>query len=207
MTFSFGTPIVWRSLPNGVVATARACRVVRDDDHLVALTILPGYPFAQRTGIRGGPDGRVLLEWDGGHRERVWEENRALILYREGDAHSVELIWRDRDDVFLGWHINLQLPWRRTAIGFDSRDLILDIWVDPDRTARWKDEEELAFVLERGRIIGAEAAMAREEGERAMEHVRRREPPFDDSWLGWRPDPTWSTPSLPSGWERLEAAP
>lgn len=196
---------MWRSLPGGVVATVKACRIVSDVAEAVALVILPGYPLAQRTGARGGPGGRQLIEWDGGYRERRWTDNRLLILYRAGDAHSVELVWRDDDDAFLGWHVNLQLPWRRTHFGFDSRDLVLDVIVDPERTASWKDEEELAFALERGTISEAEARIARTAGERAMERVARREPPFDGSWVDWRPDPRWSPPELPAGWERTEA--
>jgi len=206
VTFTSGDPIVWRSLPRGIVGTVKACRVVEDDADLVTLTILPGYPFAQRTGIRGGPDGRVLIEWDGGYRERTWQDNRVLILYSAGDAHSVELLWRDRDDDFIGWHINLQLPWRRTDLGFDSRDLILDVFVAPDRSARWKDEDELAFALDLGAITEAEVAIARREGERAMERLGRRAPPFDDTWLRWRPDPSWSAPQLPAGWDRPDLA-
>jgi hypothetical protein len=201
MTFASGAPIIWRSITSGVVATVRASRVVRDDA-TVALTVLPGFPYMQRTGKRGGPGGRVLLEWDGGHRERAWIDNRVLILYSPGDAYSVELFWRAADDAFLGWHVNLQLPWRRTTIGFDSRDLLLDVVVRPDRTAHWKDEDELTFALQRGTITDAEVQIARDAGERAMDRAARREPPFDDSMVGWRPDPTWTTPTLPNGWAR-----
>jgi hypothetical protein len=205
MSYRVGDPVIWRSLPGDVVGTVKACRVVRDDADLTALTILPGYPFAQRSGVRGGPDGRQLLEWDGGYRERTWHTNRVLILYRAGDAHSVELLWREIDDAFLGWHVNLQVPWRRTRLGFDSRDLILDVFIDPRRVASWKDEDELAFALGRGTISEREVAIARAEGERAMERAARREPPFDDSWLEWRPDPSWTPPALPPGWERVDA--
>lgn len=199
MAFAAGQAIVWRSITGGVIGTVRACRVVRDDE-IVAFTVLPGYPFVQRTGKRGGPGDRQLLEWDGGYRDRPWSDNRVLSLYRPGDACSVELFWRDADDAFLGWQVNLQLPWRRTPIGFDSRDLILDLAVRPDRSTHWKDEDELAFALERGTITQAEVDMARDAGERAMERIARREPPFDDSLLAWRPDPAWSAPELPAGW-------
>jgi hypothetical protein len=200
MSFAPGAAIAWRSLPGGVVATVRVCRVVHDAE-TVALTVLPGFPFMQRTGTRGGRDGRVLLEWDGGYRERRWTDNRVLIVYRPADAYSVELFWRDADDAFLGWHVNLQLPWRRTPLGFDSRDLLLDVFVRPDGRAQWKDEDEAAFALEHGTITAAELAIAREAGERAMERAVRRESPFDESLLDWRPDPTWTAPPLLAGWD------
>ena len=42
---------------------------------------------------------------------------------------------------FLGWYVNLEEPFRRTPLGFDVRDLQLDILVDPERKWRWKDSE------------------------------------------------------------------
>jgi uncharacterized protein DUF402 len=204
VVFAPGAAVVWRSLPGGVVGTVRGCRVVRDDDDLIALTILPGYPLAQRTGIRGGPGDRLLIDWDGGYAERRWLDKRCLVLYRPGDASSVELFWHDADHTFLGWQIDLQRPWRRTPIGFDSRDFILDLVVGLDGAVRWKDEDELTFAIQQGKISDAEVALARREGERVMRRARARETPFDGSWNDWRPDPTWSPPTLPATWERAE---
>jgi hypothetical protein len=28
-----------------------------------------------------------------------------------------------------------------------------------------------------------------------------REPPFDQEWAGWRPDPGWQEPTLPADWD------
>jgi len=33
---------------------------------------------------------------------------------------------------FTGWSVNLELPWRRSPVGYDSRDLILDLTVADD---------------------------------------------------------------------------
>ena len=46
-----------------------------------------------------------------------------------------------------------------------------------------------------------DAAWFRYWGERAVEHVLLREPPFDRDWSTWRPDPSWETPELPTGWD------
>ena len=40
-------------------------------------------------------------------------------------------------------------------------------------------------------------------GERGVEHVLLREPPFDRDWSGWRPDPAWRDVDLPHGWETV----
>jgi hypothetical protein len=42
--------------------------------------------------------------------------------------------WADATDVFLGWYFNLQTPLRRSTVGFDLWDQLLDIVVRPDRT-------------------------------------------------------------------------
>ena len=44
------------------------------------------------------------------------------------------------------WYVNLEAEWVRTPIGFDTRDLILDVTVADDRSS-WclKDEQEINF--------------------------------------------------------------
>jgi hypothetical protein len=92
----------------------------------------------------------MLTEWDGGYEDREWHTNDALVLYRPGDAHSVWALWRAADHQLLCWYVNLEGPWRRTAIGFDSLDHALDIIIEPDlSTWRWKDEEEFDWLSAR----------------------------------------------------------
>ena len=55
-----------------------------------------------------------------------------------------------------------------------------------------------------GRLTAAELGRYRAEGERAARRITRREPPFDDDWTAWRPDPAWPVPVLPRGWDRVE---
>lgn len=176
--------------------------VVRDTPELVALCIRPGTILMRRSGTRAGPRGRNLVSWDGGHEPRTWHTNRALILNRPGDEHSVHLYWNERDE-HVAWYVNLEAPWRRSGVGFESEDRDLDIVVEPDLSAwHWKDEDELAFAIERGRFTEAEAVSFRAEGEQAVERVLRRAPPLDEPWEHWRPDPSWPLPTLPPGWDR-----
>ena len=106
------------------------------------------------------------------------------------------------DHDFRGWYVNLEEPWHRTAIGFDSRDNLLDIVIAPDLSSwQWKDEDELAWAVETGRHRLDEAATFCVEGERVIQRLRRREPPFDQPWPDWRPDPAWSAPVLPPAWK------
>jgi len=203
-TFRRGDPVVWRSIPRNAreVHAVLGFTGVIDDSDLVALFIAPGWPTMRRTGVLGGgPRGRMLVKPDGGHALHPWVENEALVLYRPGEAHSVWLYWRAADHEFREWYVNLEEPWRRTSIGFDSRDNLLDIVVAPDLASwHWKDEDELAWAVGIGRHTAEEAAAFHREGKRAMEQLRRHAFPFDRDWPSWKPEPDWSAPSLPHGW-------
>lgn len=41
----------------------------------------------------------------------------------------------------MGWYVNLEAPFVRTAIGVDTSDNNLDVVIDTDFTWEWKDEE------------------------------------------------------------------
>lgn len=206
--FSRGEGIVWRSVSRRLreVHAVLTFTVVTDEPDLITAFIKPGWPTMRRTGIRGGgPRGRMLTKPDGGHEMREWKDNEALVVYRPGDAHSVWLYWGAANHDFRSWYINLEEPWQRTAIGFDSRDNLLDIIVAPDLSSwEWKDEDELAWAVENGRHTSEEAASFRTEGERALERLLRRGRPFDRGWPDWRPDPGWLAPVLPREWKEYE---
>ena len=96
--------------------------------------------------------------------------------------------------------VNLEEPSRRTTIGFDTRDLELDIEISPDLAWHWKDEDVFEWAIQNGRIPATEREAIRAEGERALRRVLRREPPLDRTWEAWRPDPAWKLPVLPYDW-------
>jgi hypothetical protein len=128
---------------------------------------------------------------------------QALHLLMPDIGHSVHLWWLPPDWRFGGWYINLQESIRSTRLGYDSMDQLLDVVIDPDLTWRWKDEDELAEAVELGVMTEAQATAVRSEGERAIERLEARESPFCDGWETWRPDPAWTPPALPDGWDRL----
>ncbi|MGH2658205.1 MAG: DUF402 domain-containing protein, partial [Actinomycetota bacterium] len=99
------------------------------------------------------------------------------------------------------WYVNLQDPLRRTAMGFDTVDHVLDAIVEQDGSWRWKDEDELEESVRRGIFSPGETMAFRAEGERAVHRLRNREPPFDRDWTTWRPDPSWPIAELPPGWD------
>lgn len=207
--FAPGESIVWRSVDRdaGVVQTVWPWTVVRDDATAIVLYMPVGTVGKQRTGRRGGPRDRMLLEWDGGHWDVTWHSTDVVRLYQEGDDFSI-WIARDEKTAAVSWrYVNLEDPWRRTAIGFDSKDRWLDLWSEPDGDEwHWKDEDELAWLVEQGRVDRALAARVRESGERAVARIRAGRTLLDDSFGALRPDPAWRTPTLPASWRALEPA-
>jgi uncharacterized protein len=142
--------------------------------------------------------------------DRPWH----LALRPRGDFGILSFAWPDTPYAILllqnsdgsprGWYANLQLPLARTPVGFDSVDHTLDVVIAPDRSSwAWKDEDELAEAIALGLFTEADAASFRYWGERAVEHLVLRLPPFDATWEDWRPDPSWSTPELPPGWDQV----
>ena len=78
----------------------------------------------------------------------------------------------------------------------------LDVLIAPDRSSwSWKDEEELEEAVALGMFTHGDAAWFRYWGERAVEHVLLRLPPFDQEWERWVADPAWPLPELPVGWD------
>jgi len=61
----------------------------------------------------------------------------------------------------------------------------------------------LAEAVDLGLMTEAQARAVRREGERAIERLEARRSPFCDGWETWRPDPAWTPPALPDGWDRL----
>jgi len=133
--------------------------------------------------------------------DREWDVS-TLCLFEAHAAHAVWVSWLPNGDHF-GWYVNLQEPFVRTDHALQTMDLMLDIVVSPDRSWRWKDEDELAAFVARGVFDEAKAEGVRSEGLRVLDRLETNQPPFCDPWPEWRPHPAWDAPRLPSGWNRL----
>jgi predicted RNA-binding protein associated with RNAse of E/G family len=74
-----------------------------------------------------------------------------------------------------GWYVNLEATWRRTTIGFDTQDLVLDVTVADDLSSwAWKDEDELAWSVSVGKYSPQQAEQIRGEGVRVMQALEAR---------------------------------
>lgn len=124
----------------------------------------------------------------------------ALIIMPVGAAHTISLFWRTGSGHFLCWYVDLQEPFRRAGGGVVTWDQSLDIVVGPDLRWSWKDEDHLARLPALGLGGENEVTEIRKEGERVVRLIEDRSRPFNEDWLGWRPDPAWPIPELPVDW-------
>lgn len=194
-----GDSVVLREVWAGRVFEARPATVVQDEPWQQMFFVPTGVTF----GLPLDEDGTELRlpdrPWDLRIREVGWL-HPVLSFAWPDTPYSILLWWVA--GVPQRWYVNLQAPLRRTSIGFDTTDHALDVLVALDGTEwEWKDEEELADAVRDGLFTEDDAAWFRHWGERAVEHIVLRLPPFDVDWRAWTPDPSWPMPVLPEGWD------
>jgi hypothetical protein len=177
----------WRDIHDGRVWRVQACRIVEESEETFVLWFPAGGPAKI-------PAGGLRIPGDDWTLEDASPTRDALCVAQRGRRHSVYVFWDEHRD-FSHWYVNFEQPLRRSPAGFDTFDEKLDLIVRPDRTYRWKDEDELELAATAG-LLDADAVRA--EAQRVLE-----EWPFPTGWEDWRPDPEWPIPRLPAGWERV----
>ena len=177
---------IWRRKPWHVWAAT----LVREDEELVVAWLPRGSDWLK-------PVGSLFGDWT--HELHPFAAGE-LRLNVPGRDHSINLFWNP-DDTFKGWYVNLERDLRVTDEGFDYEDQLLDIWVEPDGSWRWIDEDELEEAVDRGLYSKTDAEAIRAEGERVL-----AEWPFPTGWEEWQPDPSWPLPRFPDHWRAPGAA-
>ena len=124
-----------------------------------------------------------------------------LALRRPGEAYSVMHFWHGPERHFTGWYLNIEEPFRRTSTGYDSQDLILDVWIAVDEPWSFKDVEQVEERVQDGRLLERQANAIRSLGAEIGAMLDRGERWWDERWSSFEPDPTWRAPSFPAGWE------
>jgi hypothetical protein len=214
MTFAPGRLILHRNVRHDRIGWVRPARVVSDDEAGLLLWVAPGSAVAHEVADDGrGLRAMPFAEWVTRSYQLetiTWSGPGVLKFLPTGAAHSV---WwfRDRAGHFTGWYVNLEEPGRRwddgDLAGVDIVDQDLDVWVRPDRSWQWKDEEEFAERLgfpEHYWVPDPDTVRA--EGERVVKLIEAGEFPFDGTWCDFQPDPQWIVPAvLPDGWRRPRA--
>jgi hypothetical protein len=130
--------------------------------------------------------------------ERTWHgEGVVRVIPRDDTFQVLHFVAAGR---FRGWYVNLEAA--KTEVGhfLDTIDFHLDLWIDPDRTPSWKDEDEAAAALEAGLLTPEELAIARSTGERIIAQLDDW-PAMIGDWREFVPPTEWGPLPLPPGWD------
>jgi len=128
------------------------------------------------------------------------------MLRRPDDPYSIWVFWQGDEREFDCWYVNLEEPYRRSAIGVDTLDHILDLCSEDGRIWLRKDEEMLALRVVEGRFTPTEADEIRRSADAFEAEYDRSGPWWDLAWAEWTPPPDMASPGLPEGWELVPAA-
>lgn len=189
--------LLWSAVPHRVISS--------EPDELVSY--VPTGAIATRASNRGLPgtqnltrDERKLLALRT-RNVRVVEVPEApdkLFICRPGRWSRVILGWDHDTGAFRGWYVNFELPAEPTPTGTATMDLVVDLWVNPDRTWHWKDREDFRSVLDDHTLDPGIQEQIDAETDQLLGELQSRSGPFADHWLDFRPEPGWSTPTLPA---------
>jgi hypothetical protein len=190
-----GDPVLLRSVYRNRVRWTFPHRVVELTPDRVVMHLAPG--SAGKITPRG-PDG-YLRRWMGPYApsDHVWYGGGVLWQTRFGASHALGHFW-DEAGRFLGWYVNLQEPLRPTRLGWDSCDQALDVWIEPDGSWEWKDEDEFQEAIELGIYSPAQADAIRAEGEGV---ITRLDTLIPTGWEDGRPPAAWGPLPLPTSWD------
>ena len=172
-------------------------RVVVDEPDLLAVYLASGTPL----GFPPWPTEAHQHPWQvAGHTH--WSGHGKLMLHRPGDPYSVDLFWTGEDRSFSGFYVNLQEPFVRHELAFDTLDHELDLWWPVGESWVWKDVEMLEQRIIEGRYSVHLGEQIRAAGAQAAALLNNGPHWFDAGWDAWTPPGDWEPPSLPRGWDR-----
>ena len=198
MTWQRGEAVVRRQIVHGRPWLGWVVNVVEDSGDQLVTFSPEGSPFHFPDGDWPIPGGRH--PW---HERPGWEGHGALMVQRPGDPYAVWHFWDGPDREFKGWYVNFEAPFERTSIGFDTQDLELDIWIDPDGGWDVKDVDLLWQRHEEGRFTLIEVRRILELGDSVVALVQSGDWWWDRSWADFVPEPDWAVPGMPDGWATL----
>ena len=207
-----GDVIVVRTVTDGRIRWASPAIAVEDSDEWIAYYL----PNAARNKVTAGTrvtsslrDRELALraellagEWS--LVDHIPVSAPSLVMTRPGDPFSVRLRAEPEKGDFIPTYINIERAHARTTIGFDADDLCLDVLIAPDGSWSLKDSDDLNERVVAGIYTEQDAAGVRAAATQAIARLESRLPPFDGSWSGWRPSPTWPFAQLRADWAAFD---
>ncbi|MEQ7009356.1 DUF402 domain-containing protein [Actinopolymorpha sp. B17G11] len=198
--FEPGSVAVRRDMFRGKVRSAWPTRVVHDTGEEVAWVCWSGAELTANTNWRSGDDSQRRLaekasgDWSLG--TSVFRDGSILGFQLADVWFSVLLLFQPSGELAI-WYVNFEQPYRRTPIGIDTCDHIIDLVFDLDGTHEWKDVDDYAYGRRLGLVTDAQHTEIERAKDQAFAMFEKRTGPFDEKWLSWRRDPAWPLPVLP----------
>lgn len=207
--FHYGQDAAIRGFINGKLWLAQSVKVVSDTPAESVLLLAPGAQCAYPSGYWRWKKGDVSggNRWDDVRsmawtlRRFAWSRKRLLMVLHPGEIYATYVLWDGASDAFLGYYLNFQTPFQRSAIGFNTLDLELDIVIQPDFSWAYKDEALYNEGLREGFIAQQHASAIEDVKSEITAIINEKRYPLDGTWEHWRPDPDWTPSRLPEGWE------
>ncbi len=183
---------------DGLPGSAWPLRIIEDSEDLVALFLARGTKYVITRRVKG----------EYYQANDVWRRDTLRLMFPER-PYSVWFFW-EHDGAsrsFGAYYLNMEEPFRRSSIGFDTNDHALDIVVGPDFAWRMKDEEDFESLVLSGGYSEEFAAQVRADAQGAIDLIETRGSPFCDGWEDWEPDASWPVPELPPDWAEVSPVP
>lgn len=200
-----GDIVIWKENFRNRIWHAHTAIVAKDSPEEVALVFLPG---SEGMGPAGWVDGKTtgFRPWefiDEPWKLKLysWHTFRALFILEPQKYYTTVYYWTASSNQFLRYYINFQTPFTRSPSGIDTRDLELDLIVNPGLSYEWKDQNEFQKGIQSGVILPEWIHEIESAKGEIFDKLMKRQYPFDGSWLSWTPDPAWIPPKLPGNWE------
>jgi hypothetical protein len=177
--------------------------VVQDTSDLIVL-YMPSGVLGKDTDHRPTPQELLSFPNKINIVDCQWDRTDVLFLIVPGDSFSTYIMWKTGTKILDCWYINLQEPIRRTEIGFDTMDNMLDVVVNPDMTEwRWKDDDEFAEAQKIGFYSSEKAREIWAEGEKAVRLITSERRSLYKKWEKWQANPEWEIPRLSPFWDKV----
>ncbi|MGB8178655.1 MAG: DUF402 domain-containing protein [Acidimicrobiales bacterium] len=126
---------------------------------------------------------------------RTWQGPGVLRVIFDDTIYHVIHFWTP-EGKFAGWYINFESPSRRHGNQVLTFDWQLDLWITPEGTGQWKDEDEAAAAIDAGMLTREELADSFAAGQEILDNFAAFLERAGD-WREWSAPSSWTAMQLP----------
>lgn len=126
---------------------------------------------------------------------RTWEGPGVLRVIFADTVYQVIHFWTS-EGRFAGWYINFEAPSQRRENQILTYDWQLDLWITPDGSSEWKDEDEAAAAIDAGMLTREELAASFAAGRAILDDFETFLARVGD-WREWSAPSSWTAMRLP----------